>query len=171
MLKRTLLVLLVCMAVGGFAVNGISANQGEVTPSNYTIARICVWPHKLYWPKGIAVHGLSFGVPATCGQGEKVIGADIALLFCKTEDVTGAQISFVNLGSKIKGAQVSLVNLSKDVKGAQVGLFNRTEDANGAQIGLVNYSKHAKSGIQLGLINVMENGFLPVFPFFNFPAK
>ena len=27
------------------------------------------------------------------------------------------------------------------------------------------------NGFQLGFINIAENGFLPVFPFFNFPTK
>ena len=171
MLKKTLVVLFVCLCVGGFAVNGISATSKKVEPSGYTIARVCVWPHKLYWPKGVNVNGLSLGVPATCGQGEQVVGADLALLFCDSQNVRGLQLSPVNFGAKLDGGQVALVNLSKHVKGAQVGIYNRTEDTNGAQIGIVNYTKKSNAGIQLGIINIMKNGFLPVFPLFNFARK
>ena len=39
-----------------------------------------------------------------------------------------------------------------------------------AQIGFVNVTKHIKS-FQFGFINMAENGFLPIFPVFNFPKQ
>ena len=170
MLKRGLLVLLVCVGVAGFALNGISANQ-EVTPSGYTIARVCIAPHKLYWPKGVPVYGLSLGIPATTGQGEGVYGLDLGLIFTKSQYVAGLQLSCVNTGTDNRGVQLAIANISKDIKGVQVGVFNNAAVQAGVQLGVVNYAKKSTSGIQLGLINVMKNGFLPVFPFFNFSVK
>jgi hypothetical protein len=37
-----------------------------------------------------------------------------------------------------------------------------------AQIGFINITKRIKS-FQFGFINIAENGFLPIFPIFNFP--
>ena len=34
----------------------------------------------------------------------------------------------------------------------------------------INVTKTIK-GVQLGFLNLAENGFLPVFPFFNFPKN
>ena len=43
-------------------------------------------------------------------------------------------------------------------------------DESTAQLGFVNVTKHL-TGFQLGFINVADNGFLKVFPFFNFPKS
>lgn len=169
--KRILIVLFVCTCIAGFAVNGISSSRGNGNSPVYTMARICIWPNELYWPKNIEVHGLSLGVPATCGQGERVMGLDLALLFCTTQNVRGVQLSPFNFGSNIRGWQVAFANLSQDVDGLQVGLFNKTVNDQGMQFGIVNYSKKTTAGIQIGIINIMKNGFLPVFPFFNFALK
>ena len=167
MLKRILVVLFVCVSVVGFAVKGISAGHENADTPVYTMARICIWP-TIYWPKDIDVHGLSLGIPATGGHGEYVAGLDFALLFCATQDVRGLQVSPFNVSSNMIGWQVALVNLTKDVDGLQGGIFNRADNAEGLQLGLVNYAKKTGAGIQIGLINIMENGFLPVFPIFNF---
>ena len=39
-----------------------------------------------------------------------------------------------------------------------------------AQIGFINVTKQIKS-FQFGFINMAENGFLPIFPVFNFPKQ
>jgi hypothetical protein len=36
----------------------------------------------------------------------------------------------------------------------------------GAELGFVNYAKRIE-GVQIGLVNVAKNGFLPVFVIFN----
>ena len=38
------------------------------------------------------------------------------------------------------------------------------------QVGFVNVTERIE-GVQLGFLNVASNGFLPVFPFFNFPKN
>ena len=39
-----------------------------------------------------------------------------------------------------------------------------------AQLGIINITTKLR-GFQLGFINIAENGFLPVFPIFNFPKR
>jgi hypothetical protein len=39
-----------------------------------------------------------------------------------------------------------------------------------AQVGFVNVTKQLK-GFQFGFVNIANNGFLPIFPLFNFPTN
>lgn len=69
------------------------------------------------------------------------------------ETANGMQSSLpVSIAGEMNGFQFSLVNVSKG-------------ETNGFQLGLVNYSK--KSGTQLGLINVIKDGYIPFLPIFN----
>ena len=49
----------------------------------------------------------------------------------------------------------------------QVGFINVTEKITSVQIGFVNVTNEIKS-FQFGFLNIAKNGFLPVFPVFNF---
>jgi hypothetical protein len=99
-----------------------------------------------------------------------VIGADIGFVSL-TNYVRGAQLALYGHGDVMHGAQAALVNINRNVIGAQVGIYNGTDlMQQGAQVGIVNNAK-SSDAIQIGLINIMDNGFLPVFPFFNFPKE
>jgi len=70
---------------------------------------------------------------------------------------TGAQIAAVHSDASVwRGFQISLATRAGEMKGLQIGLLNRAREL---------------EGLQLGLLNFNENGFLPVFPFFNFGAS
>ena len=57
---------------------------------------------------------------------------------------------------------------NKDVSGAQMGGINvAAESSTGLQLGFINLAKHHE-GLQLGLLNVNSDGFLPCFPGINF---
>jgi hypothetical protein len=43
-------------------------------------------------------------------------------------------------------------------------------DRSTAQLGFINVTEELES-FQIGFVNVAENGFLPVFPIFNFPKQ
>ena len=43
-------------------------------------------------------------------------------------------------------------------------------DSSSAQLGFLNITKKL-TGVQIGFLNIAENGFLPMFPIFNFPKK
>ena len=47
---------------------------------------------------------------------------------------------------------------------------SHVSDSSTVQLGFVNVTQRIK-GVQIGFLNVASNGFLPVFPFFNFPKN
>ena len=135
---------------------------------NGTAIKFCLWPD-IAWPNNKYVQGLNLGI-VSFGDKGYVIGADIGFASL-TNYVRGAQLAFYGQGKVMHGGQVALVNINKDVIGAQVGIYNGTDVmGKGAQVGIVNNAK-TSDAIQIGLINIMDNGFLPVFPFFNFPKE
>lgn len=69
------------------------------------------------------------------------------------------------------GKCLNLGVLNFDLKeGFQIGAVNNTSDGNPVQIGLFNTTFDG-SPFQIGLLNINPNGFLPVFPFFNYSVK
>jgi hypothetical protein len=96
---------------------------------------------------------------------------------------SGVALSLVNLhGGRDSGVNGAFINLLNDAGGAfntgfviiargstlvDLGGVNVSNDST-VQIGFVNVTKRIKS-FQFGFINMAENGFLPVFPVFNFP--
>jgi len=97
----------------------------------------------------------------------------------------GAAISLVNWhdgrDSGFNGAFINLLNDTPDT--FNLGFVNIAERGTGFDLGGVNVSRH--STVQLGFVNVTDeirsfqfgflnlakNGFLPIFPIFNFPAN
>lgn len=78
--------------------------------------------------------------------------------------------AFVNLVHTMKnGANVAFVNIVDDYSMVDVGGLN-TSARSSVQLGFVNVTRRIE-GLQLGFINVADNGFMPVFPFFNFPKN
>ena len=59
------------------------------------------------------------------------------------------------------------VNIAKGTTMVDVGGFNIAKKST-AQLGFINVADEIV-GVQLGFINIAKNGFLPVFPIFNFP--
>ena len=86
----------------------------------------------------------------------KVYGLQASCTLNVTEDiiakiVRGFQASAFNLAEKVVGFQMSAVNITKELTGFQFGAFN--------------YSK--KNGVQLGVINIIEDGWIPFTLLFN----
>ena len=50
-----------------------------------------------------------------------------------------------------------------------IGALNLSDTAK-VQLGFINVTNKIE-GFQLGFINVADNGFFKVFPFFNFPKR
>jgi len=68
---------------------------------------------------------------------------------------SGVNLGFINVTDGFSNVDISGIGISNESKG-QVGFINITTKINNVQIGFLNFA---------------ENGFLPVFPFFNFPKK
>ncbi len=132
-----------------------------------------------------------FNLYGTRGAGLQVIGLD-----CSTNNnsrITGCQIGGL-LRSGVRGAQIGAITYNPGVylghdrwnsfgkclnlgvlnfdltEGFQIGVLNNTSDGNPVQIGLFNTSFDG-SPFQIGLLNINPNGFLPIFPFFNYSVK
>lgn len=122
--------------------------------SDSTMIQFSVWPTLYEWPTGLNVYGLRIGLPASYGGGTYVYGLDYALLISQSRNVKGLQLSFVNSG--------------ENGNGVQFGLFNIARTSGLLQIGIVNDGEDNSECLQIGLINKLDNGFLPIFPLINF---
>lgn len=137
-------------------------------------------------------NGIDFclcNIYGTKGAGLQVIGLDCSGY--NDSKITGCQIGGI-LTSAVRGAQIGAVTYNPKVgidrgrsfgkclnlgvmnldltEGFQVGVVNNTSEGNPVQIGLFNTTFEG-SPFQIGLLNINPNGFLPIFPFFNYSVK
>ena len=114
------------------------------------------------------------GVGLVLGMG-KVTGemsgaAAFSLINIHTGRDRGLNGAFIN---RIKSAEsavdVGFVNIADGATMLDVGGLN-VSDSSTAQLGFINVTKKI-TGFQFGFVNIAENGFLPVFPIFNFPKN
>ena len=148
-------------------------------------------------PRLHRTNGLFFGAvarPATFVSGVSLTGAGICdfpfgATFARQDGVSfslfGAPlecngVSFSLLGAPIEsnGVSFSLLGICRrQWQGVYCSLLNCSYAPNWTdeddpqcvvQLGLFN---SCRSGVQIGLLNFNENGFLPVFPLFNFSTK
>lgn len=97
-----------------------------------------------------------------------VYGLRLSLLYGSQISITGLDLGLFSDAKKLNGVQLGLGNqVFGAMNGIQVGVANSADDGTGVQLGLWNRS-HGLRGLQIGLINWHDEGFLPVFPFFNF---
>lgn len=125
-----------------------------------------------------------------------VTGLRLNLAASRNDTVTGIDLGLVSLGDDIRGIRANLFNTSDwhfsglevalcnreaalsglaiglfnaidgDASGILVGAFNRANAMTGMQIGLFNQAGSLR-GIQIGLINLIEDGPLTFFPIMN----
>jgi len=177
-----------------------TAKQNEAQSNGWwPLLQIVFWPGiPPYTEK--AVYGVRTGFPVSGGTGA-VDGIEITPVLSYSDYVYGVQISgfmnhskitegfhcgFVNASTEwTKGLQLSAINLnfqnstgvdlavvnatSKNMRGVQLGVVNYVSNQKGLQFGVFNVAEW--SSIQFGLINIIQNGWLPFFPFFNFSFK
>lgn len=89
------------------------------------------------------------------------------------KELTGCQLGIASECKKMTGAQVSLLwGRTQRVIGCQFafGYCNTAKLMNGPQLSVVNIAREG-AALQLGLLNFNKSGFLPFFPFFNFSTK
>ncbi|MCF7816980.1 MAG: hypothetical protein K9M54_03770 [Kiritimatiellales bacterium] len=82
------------------------------------------------------------------------------------ENYKGVQWAFANCATgKFVGWQGGCVNFAEDLTGLQTGTVNLANKLTGLQLGMVNYAKTAESGVQIGLVNIIEsNGWFDGLP-------
>lgn len=97
-------------------------------------------------------------------------GAIFSLVSYHTGSDSGFNGSFINLLHEAPGAfNLGFVTVADGETMVDFGGFNMSREST-AQIGFVNVTKKIKS-FQFGFLNMAENGFLPIFPIFNFPKS
>lgn len=98
------------------------------------------------------VYGVKLGLPLSTGKG-CVWGVETSPVTCQTENVCGTQLApAFNSCTNMSGLQASVVNVAKSAKGLQLGLVNVATDC----------------GFQIGAVNYIEKGWLPICPIINF---
>ena len=153
--------------------NGLSV-EAITAKKKFNGIDICLC--NIYGTKGTGLQVI--GLDCSGYNGSKITGCQIGGIL--TAPVHGAQIGAITYNPGIdrgrdrresigKCLNMGVMNLDSK-KGVQVGVVNNTADGNPVQIGLFNTTFDGNP-FQIGLLNINPNGFLPVFPFFNFSAK
>lgn len=105
-----------------------------------------------------------------------VKGLDANLISARADELYGYQWAYIyNRATKLRGAHGAIYSTSEDAIGAQLGLVNNVGEMTGVQLGFVNiaqnltglqlafvnYATNLDKGLQLGLLNICPNGWLP----------
>lgn len=97
-------------------------------------------------------------------------GAAFSMLNIHDGNDKGLNAAFVNMVNNADGAlNMAFVNIADGRTLIDLGALNMAKEST-AQVGMINIATKLK-GFQFGLINIAENGFMPVFPIFNFPKR
>ena len=96
-------------------------------------------------------------------------GVALSLINYHTGRDAGLNAAFVNkVNSAENAVDLGFVNIADGTTMLDIGGLNIAKSTT-AQLGFVNVTKELK-GFQFGFVNIANNGFLPIFPIFNFPA-
>ena len=102
--------------------------------------------------------------------GEMSSAACFSLVNYHTGSDSGVNAAFINLLNEAPGAfTTGFITIATGTTMVDLGGVNMSQSST-AQIGFVNITKEIKS-FQFGFLNMAENGFLPIFPVFNFPKN
>jgi hypothetical protein len=109
----------------------------------------------------------NMGVSQVTGTSE---GCACALVNIHSGTDKGFNGAFINIIKSIEsGANVGFVNMTEGTSSVDIGGLSMSEKS-GTQVGFVNFTEEI-TGLQIGFLNFAENGFYPMFPFFNYPKK
>jgi hypothetical protein len=95
---------------------------------------------------------------------QEVSGLQLAgVVNIQADKITGCQLSGIyGIASDVKGVQLSGVmsQATHDVSGVQISsVLNKAKKLNGLQLGLVNIADSIGNGVQVGLFNIVKNGY------------
>lgn len=111
--------------------------------------------------------GLALVAGVSKVTGEMASGAAFSLMNYHTGRDSGVNGAFINLLNDAGGAfNLGFVIIARGATLADLGGVNVSKRS-AAQIGFLNITKEIEV-FQFGFLNMAENGFLPIFPIFNF---
>ena len=160
----------------GLVVSGI-ATRSRDEMSGVAISGLCNWNDR-------DTYGINITLGANCGfadnygldigtfsMREDMKGLDINFLGSHQRNYTGVQVAGLcnfTLGD-FTGGDVALgLNMAKDVTGCEIGGINFAHALTGCQIGFFNICEECKSGIQIGIVNIIMDNKIKVLPITNF---
>lgn len=109
--------------------------------------------------------GLVMGIGMVTGDMDA--GAHISLVNIHQGRDSGLNAAFINKTNNPDNAlDFGFVNIADGTSLIDIGGLNMSGSST-VQLGFINFTERIE-GFQLGFINVAKNGFLPIFPFFNF---
>jgi hypothetical protein len=130
---------------------------------------------------GIQVAGVVNGQTWGWERQSSLWGLQLSPLANMASSFYGAQVGGFNFAVRGHGAQIGVMNGLSHLEGISAAAFmSFAEGGHGVQIAPVTFCSRGLDGVQigvfniatygfqLGLINWNKNGFLPVFPLFNF---
>lgn len=137
----------------------------QLVPENQAVRGIRI---DLPYGRNTAVSGLDIGFVNHTTRGPSV-GLEYGLVNLSDGDFSGWQASLVGITQgKLTGLQTGAVNSATRGEGVQYGLVNISQNMHGLQLGLVNYAARMNKGVQIGLVNIIQQGgVLPVLPIVN----
>ena len=110
---------------------------------------------------------LILGISRTKGRSS---GLNTGLVITHEGEASGVNASFVNFVKTLKsGINIGFLNITEGFSALDLSGIGVSDRSN-VQLGFVNVTKRIEN-FQFGFLNIAENGFLPVFPIFNFPKS
>lgn len=124
------------------------------TGDNYELFTFSIWDGLPESQMLIPTYGVKLGILGSGGA--PVYGVEGAVINAGTPEMTGFKGALAyTTGNRMDGVILAPVNCVTNFKGLALAV--------------VNYAK--TGGIQIGILNFLEDGFLPWFPIVNFSCK
>ena len=159
----------------GIQIGTFNFNKSSLVPLfpliNFSISTLTNLSEISYLTDDAKWTALAYGVNGPCSSfylsETKVYGIQLGMPRAVNSNIFGIATGFLSECEKLKGFQMCILrNKAANVTGGQLfGLYNKAKEVKGLQMGLIN---NTRSGLQIGLLNFNERGFLPIFPLFNF---
>jgi len=138
------------IATGEYEIVVLGQEEQQLEPP-YEIFQVTCWYGTPSSSLRNETRGLKLGIPFTAGLA--VYGVDLGIFGALSDEVDGVQLGFfTTLSEEVNGVQIALVNIANTIAGLQLGVVNVADD----------------QAFQIGLLNYIEDGWLPLFPFINF---
>ena len=157
------------LAASLFAAEETGNSDLKYTPRGWTPFRLCFTKGAIAFPEKPDVYGLNIGIPESFNynKAQKIYGVDLGFITADAK-ADGVQLALTNWSKGTDGLQISFANLVEEFTGVQIAIANYTKKSSAVQVGFMNFGRQNSTGVQIGVLNFMDKGFLPFFPIINF---
>lgn len=152
-MKRFLSILILFTVMFSLCAQQTESEKNVQKKNEYDVFTFAFAPGVSTSPDYVNTCGIRIGIPISHGKEAYVAGIDVAIIGAMTSQVYGLQTSFIYTSAE------------KGVDGMQFSIVNNAGTINGLQLGIVNVARDRS--FQVGLINVIRESPLMVFPFVN----